>query len=188
MNTLATLICVDLQEEFVLPGRPWADPQGPEVLDACRRALQAAREARWRIAHAHLKRGGPMTDPRALVCPASGCRPEPGEILLRRPGVSIFSHPETCELVAEAADSEAPVIMLGFSAPMSLSASLFDAHDRGLPLSLLKGAAGGANIGAWRAQETRDFCEAIAAKLGRLADPEHLGLGGASTQPALRLV
>lgn len=188
MKTLATLICVDLQEEFVLPGRPWADPQAPQVLEVCRAALTAARAARWRIAHAHLHRGGPMTDPRALSRPASGFRPEPDEVLLRRTGVSIFSHPETCEIAAEAAACQAPVVMVGFSAPMSLSASLFDAHDRGLPLSLLKGAAGGADIGAWRAQETRHFCEAIAARLGRLADAERIGLDGSRSARVLRLV
>lgn len=166
------LICVDLQQEFATPGRPWADPDAGRVVAVCRRAIAGAREAGWRLVHTHLASGGPMANGDGLARVIPGCQPHPGEVLLRRPGVSIFSHPEMEPLLAEAEADGAPVVMAGFCAPMSLSASLFDAHDRSRPLALLDEACGGADIGRWSAAQTRAMCMDTAAKLGRLA---HLG-------------
>jgi len=170
------LICVDLQEEFATAGRPWADPDAGRIAAVCRRVIAGARTAGWRLVHTRLETGGPMADGGGLKRVIAGCEPMAEEILLRRPGVSIFSHPEMDGLLAEAGEAGVPVVMTGFCAPMSLSASLFDAHDRGRPLALLEDACGGATIGAWSARETRLFCAATAAKLGRLT---HLGDFGA---------
>lgn len=62
--------------------------------------------------------------------------------------------------------------MIGFSAPMSLTSTLYDAEDRRVRLSLVEGAIGGADVGEWAADDTRALCCDTARRLGRAATLE----------------
>ncbi|WP_375283979.1 cysteine hydrolase family protein [Marinicauda pacifica] len=158
------LLCMDLQQEFVVPGRPWADPEGEEIAEICVTVLRAAREAGWTIIHSQLHRGGPMLDGQGLHQSILGCEPKPGEVLLRRAGISAYAHPELDSIMQGATSG---VVMIGFSAPMSLTTTLYDAEDRGQPLKLLEEACGSAEVGDWSAEHTRGLCIATARKLNR---------------------
>jgi nicotinamidase-related amidase len=128
------LLCLDLQMEFIAPGRPFADPDGDLIAARCSELIQDAREAGWSVVHTQLHRGGPLIAGQGLTQPIPGCEPRPGEVLLRRAGVSAFAHPDLEGVLQGAAESGAYVI--GFSAPLSLTSTLFDAEDRGQTLRL----------------------------------------------------
>jgi nicotinamidase-related amidase len=159
------LLCVDLQQEFVAFGRPFADPDGDEIGAVCAHLIAQAREAGWTVAHAQLHQGGPVIAGHGLTQPIPGCEPRPGEVLLRRAGVSAFAHPDMEGVLDSAMGEE--VYMIGFSAPMSLTSTLYDAEDRRAPLRLVEGAIGGADVGEWAAEDTRALCCETARRLGR---------------------
>ncbi|TGY87771.1 isochorismatase family protein [Marinicauda algicola] len=158
------LLCVDLQQEFVVPGRPWADPDGEDIAEVCIAVLGAARQAGWQLVHSQLHRGGPMLAGEGLHQSIPGCEPKPGEVLLRRAGISAYAHPDLDSIMESAS---AGVVMIGFSAPMSLTTTLYDAEERGHPLRLLEEACGSADVGDWSAEHTRGLCIDTARRLGR---------------------
>lgn len=159
------LLCMDLQQEFTAPGRPFADPDGDQIARVCSHIIHNARLAGWTLVHAQLHQGGPLIAGRGLTQPLRGCEPRPGEVLLRRAGVSAYAHPDLDGILESGMDSGA--YMIGFSAPMSLTHTLFDAEDRGHALNVVQGAIGGADVGEWSAEDTRALCEDTAERLGR---------------------
>lgn len=169
------LLCLDLQQEFITPGRPWSDPDGDEVVAMCAHIIEAARTAGWSLVHAHLHQGAPMIAGHGLTQPIPGCEPRPGEVLLRRAGVSAYAHPDL-DGILEGADAGSAFV-IGFSAPMSMTATLFDAADRVHALSLIVDAVGAADVGEWGAEHTRALCIDTARKMQRavrLADVKGL--------------
>ena len=164
---MPVLLCVDLQMEFIAPGRPWADPDGDEIAARCADVLDNARSNGWLVVHTQLHRGGPMLDGDGLPASIPGCAPRPGEVLLKRAGVSAYAHPDMDGVMAGCLAEGA--IMIGFTAPMSLTTTLYDAEDRGHQLALLEEACGSAHVGEWGAEHTRALCVATARKLQRSA-------------------
>jgi len=163
---LPVLLCLDLQMEFVQPERPWSDPEGPRVAAVCASILAEARAANWSIVHAQLHPGGPIMAGHGLHQPAQGCEPRPGEVLLRRAGVSAYAHPDLTGIMECAMG--APAYMIGFSAPTSMTATLFDAEERGHALALVEEAIGSAEVGDWTADEARALCMDTADRVNRL--------------------
>lgn len=160
------LLCMDLQMEFVAPGRPWADPDGEAVAARCAEMIELARESGWTLVHAQLHPGGPMMAGDGLPQPIPGCEPRPGEVLLRRAGVSAYAHPDMAGILEGAMG--APSFMIGFSAPMSLTSTLLDAEERGHGLALIDDTVGAADVGEWGAEHTRALCLDTAERLSRL--------------------
>lgn len=164
------LVCIDLQQEFVTPGRPWADPDGDEISQVCAETLKAAREAKWEIIHLVFHRGTPMMDGACLPGPIPGCEPLKGERVLKRSGVSAYSHPDVEHLLVPNLDPEGPqpkCIMIGFNAATSLTTTLYDAQDRCHDLNLLEEACGASDSGDWSAEHSRALCIKTARDLGR---------------------
>ncbi len=166
------LLCMDLQQEFIAPGRPFADPDGDQIGAVCADLLAQARAAGWTVVHALLHQGGPVIAGHGLTQPIRGCEPRPGEVVLRRAGVSAFAHPDMDGILESCADADA--YMIGFCAPMSLTSTLFDAEDRRLTLNLVEGAIGGADVGEWSADDTRALCCDTARRLKRSVTLETL--------------
>ena len=164
------LICMDLQQEFVTPGRPWADPDGEEISEVCEQTIKATREACWTLIHMQLHRGSPMMDGPCLPQSIPGCEPRKGEVVLKRSGVSAYSHPDLDGLLSPYLDPDASkpsCIMIGFSAGTSLTSTLYDAQDRCHNLKLLEEACGSADAGDWSAEHTRALCIKTARELDR---------------------
>ncbi|MCC5996607.1 MAG: isochorismatase family protein [Oceanicaulis sp.] len=188
MPGVPVLLCLDLQQEFIAPGRPWADPDGDGVAQMCTRIISGAREAGWLLVHAHLYQGAPMIAGHGLTQPIPGCEPRPGEVLLRRAGVSAYAHPDLDGILDGGGSGRA--YLIGFSAPMSLTATLFDAADRGHPLTLIEEAVGAADVGEWGAEHTRALCTDTARKMDRavrLEAVEGLELPAAPSVEGLRI-
>ncbi|XBQ15460.1 MAG: isochorismatase family protein [Oceanicaulis sp.] len=167
---IPVLVCMDLQMEFVAPGRPFADPDGEEIAALCADLMVRAREAGWSLVHAHQHQGGALMPGMGLSQPAPGCEPRPGEVLLRRAGVSAYAHPDLDGILEGSMDAGA--YLIGFSAPTSLTTTLYDAQDRGHRLTLIEEAIGGADVGEWSAEHTRALCVDSARKMGRSAGIE----------------
>ncbi len=165
------LLCVDLQMEFVAPGRPFADPDGEEIASRCASIISDARDAGWSVVHVQLHQGGALVAGHGLIQPIQGCEPRPGEVLLRRAGVSAFAHPDLEGILEAAAGSGAYAI--GFSAPTSLTSTIFDAEDRLQPLHFVEGAIGGADNAEWSAEDSRALLLDTARRMNR-----HMTLDG----------
>ena len=104
-------------------------------------------------------------------------------MLLRRAGVSAYAHPDLDGILEGCTDAAA--YMIGFSAPMSLTTTLFDAEDRAHSLSLIEEAVGSADVGEWSAEHARALCIDTARKLGRATCRVDLGvLGGEAVSAA----
>ena len=159
------LLCLDLQMEFVAPGRPFADPDADAIAALCGDLIREARMAGWSVVHAQLHQGGPLIAGHGMTEPIKGCEPRPEEVLLRRAGVSAFAHPDLDGVLESGMGSGAYVI--GFSAPLSLTATILDADDRGHRLSLVEEAIGGADVSEWSAEESRALCIDTARRIKR---------------------
>ncbi|MFW6299425.1 MAG: cysteine hydrolase family protein [Oceanicaulis sp.] len=175
------LVCLDLQMEFIAPGRPFADPDGDAVGAVCADIIKRARAANWTVVHAQLHQGGPLMAGMGMTQPIPGCEPRPGEVLLRRAGVSAYAHPDLDGILEGALGARA--YLMGFSAGTSLNTTLFDAQDRGHDLVLIEDAVGAADVGEWASNENRALCVDTARSMGRavqLAEIRDLAGAGAA--------
>ena len=166
MSTQApVLLCMDLQAEFAAPGRPFADPDGEVVGAHCAQLIEAVRIRGWTVIHALGHAGSAIMPVGGLQATLPGCGPNAGDVVLRRAGVSAFSHPDLDDLLESGASGG--VYMIGFSAPISLTSTLFDALDRRRPIYLVEDAIGAADIGDWSADHTRALCIDTARRMER---------------------
>src|SRR5258706_16008134 len=70
------LVCVDLQREYVVPGRPLYEVSAPPVADVCRRMLHFARSRKWRVVHTQLRQAdGLFARSGYFGAPIEGLRP-----------------------------------------------------------------------------------------------------------------
>ncbi|HUZ12165.1 MAG TPA: isochorismatase family protein [Caulobacteraceae bacterium] len=146
-STAPWLICLDLQREFVVPGRPHYDPSADQVAGACARVIDHARAARWRIVHSQRRRlGGLFCGETLFGAPIEGLRPLISEPVFLRTGLSAFSSPEFASRVEDARNCE--VCLIGFSVADSCLATAFSAIDAGLSLTVVEDAIGGDAPGA----------------------------------------
>ena len=146
------LICMDLQQEFIAPGRPFADPEGDDIAAVCQSLIEQARDAGWTVLHSQLHQGGSIIAGHGLTQPIKGCEPLAGEILLRRAGVSAYAHPDMDGILANCLEDN--VYMIGCSGPLSLTQTLFDAEDRAHRLQLVQGAILGIKQSLRQRQQT----------------------------------
>jgi nicotinamidase-related amidase len=133
------LICLDLQREYVVPGRPKFDPGADAVAQACDRLLRHARDAHWRVVHAH-QRAGDMAETNRFGSPIDGLRPLVREPIFMRAGLSAFSNPDFAAELRAARGAD--VYLIGFSLSGSCLATALAAVDAGLSISLVEDAVG----------------------------------------------
>jgi nicotinamidase-related amidase len=136
------LICLDLQRDHVVPGRPLYAEENAEVASACRRVLDHAREEGWRIVHSQMRQEDAGQWPRKLFsAPIEGLRPLISEpVFFRRGSLSAFSDPGFAAELREARGDE--VFLIGFSLADTCLATALGAVDEGLSLTLLDDAVG----------------------------------------------
>jgi nicotinamidase-related amidase len=135
------LVCLDLQREFVVPGRPSYAAANAAVVAACRRVLEIARAARWRVVHSqHRDEGPPPAAHEMFGAPIEGLRPLVSESVFFRRGLSAFGNPAFAAELRRARGGE--VFLIGFSLPDSCLATALAAVDEGLSLTLLEDAVG----------------------------------------------
>jgi nicotinamidase-related amidase len=134
------LICLDLQRDHVVPGRPRYAASNAAVVTACASVLGLARDEGWRIVHSQVRPDGPP-QPRALFgAPIEGLRPLISEPVFFRKGLSAFGDPTFASELRVARGQE--VFLIGFSLADTCLATALAAVDAGLTLTLVEDAVG----------------------------------------------
>ena len=142
------LVCLDLQREYVVPGRPRYSAAHSAVVMACRSVLQIARAAGWRVVHSQTRSEDAGLSPREMFgAPIEGLRPLVTEPVFFRRGLSAFANPAFASELRFARNAE--VYLIGFSLADSCLATALAAVDEGVSLTLVEDAVGaGAAEGA----------------------------------------
>ena len=135
------LICLDLQRDYVVPGRPRYAVENAQVAAACVRVLGHARDAGWRIVHSQLRQGDSGGWPRELFsAPIEGLRPLITEPVFFRRGLSAFGDSGFAAEMRAARGHD--VFLIGFSLADTCLATVMAGVDEGLSLTLLEDAVG----------------------------------------------
>jgi nicotinamidase-related amidase len=117
-----TLVLVDVQNEYVTPGRPFRLAGIGPSLDNVRRLLARAREAGWRVVHVqHLQPGAvfaPGTEHGAFI---PGFEPAEGEAHVVKGKLSSYSE-DAYRALIDAADGE--VLIAGYGSTMCCLATV----------------------------------------------------------------
>ena len=147
------LVCLDLQRDFVIPGRPHFAEASAGVASACVRVLGHARAAGWRVVHSQLRQADAGVFGRGLFdAPIEGLRPRTTEPVFFRRSLSAFADAEFSEELRGALGAE--VILIGFSLCDTYLATALAAVDLGLDLTLVEDAVGAGGAGAKVASES----------------------------------
>ena len=135
------LICLDLQRDYVVPGRARYAPAHSGIVLACRQVLDIARAGGWRVVHSQTRRDESALIQRDMFgAPIEGLRPLVTEPVFFRRGLSAFANP--CFAAEMRAARGAEVFLIGFSLADSCLATALAAVDEGLELTLLDDAVG----------------------------------------------
>jgi len=146
-NSTPWLICLDLQRDCVIPGRPRYDAGNAEVAAVCARVLALARCEGWRIVHSQVRDGhAPLAPAQGFHSPIEGLRPLIAEPMYFRRGLSAFANPEFgAEMLAARGER---VFLIGFSLADSCLATALAGIDAGLRLTLIEDAVGAVDTAA----------------------------------------
>ena len=137
----AWLICLDLQRDYVVPGRPRYSLANTEVADRCARVLGLARDEGWRVVHSQFRAETSAPWPRELFgAPIEGLRPLVSEPVYFRKGLSAFANPGFTQEMRVARGAE--VYLIGFSLADTCLATALAGVDEGLSLTLVEDAVG----------------------------------------------
>jgi len=145
------LMCLDLQREYVVPGRPRYDAANAAVVAACAQVLRTARRRQWRVVHSQLRSDkAPLSAREMFGAPIEGLRPLITEPVFFRRGLSAFGNAAFAEHLKSARGAE--LFVIGFSLADTCLATALAAVDEGLSPTLIEDAVGaGAGAGAGEA-------------------------------------
>lgn len=159
------LLCLDMQREYSVPGRPLFS-EGVEVqVERCREILAAARAACWRIVHVQMHRQGALfAQGGPYARPIPGLEPRTDEPVFLRTELSALS----CEGFRALARSEpgAEFHLIGFSMTGSGLATLFSGFDLGVRITVVEDAVGGAAAGLLERGKLGSGFKGVVAQLG----------------------
>jgi nicotinamidase-related amidase len=135
------LICLDLQRDYVVPGRPRYSIANTEVAATCAQMLSLARDTGWRVVHSQVRAPSPTPWPRELfAAPIEGLRPLISEPVYFRRGLSAFTDPGFAAELRGARGAD--VYLMGFSLSDTCLATALAGVDEGLSLTLVEDAVG----------------------------------------------
>jgi nicotinamidase-related amidase len=138
-NSTCWLICLDLQRDCVIPGRPRYVAGAANIATICAGVLAHARNEGWRVVHSQVR------DPRSLAAqafdaPIEGLRPLITEPVYFRSGLSAFANPEFAAEMLGACGEE--TFLIGFSLADSCLATALAGVDAGLRMTVVEDAMG----------------------------------------------
>jgi nicotinamidase-related amidase len=162
------LICLDLQRDYVVPGRPRYSLANTEVAATCARVLHFARDEGWRVVHSQYRGETTAPWPRELFgAPIEGLRPLISEPVYFRKGLSAFANPGFAEEMRVARGAQ--VYLIGFSLADTCLATTLAGVDEGLSLTLVEDA-----VGASEELATADVARTILKPFVELASSRRL--------------
>ena len=135
------LVCLDLQRDYVIPGRPRYTAGNADVASICARVLGLARDQNWRIVHSQVREEDTTAWPRELFrAPIEGLRPLITEPVFFRRELSAFANAGFAAELRAARGAE--VYLIGFSLADTCLATALAGVDEGLSLTLVDDAIG----------------------------------------------
>jgi nicotinamidase-related amidase len=136
------LICLDLQRDYVIPGRPGYAEANTRVASVCARVLGRARREGWRIVHSQVRDPRAPLSPRLMFdAPIEGLRPLISEPVYLRRSLSAFADPAFAAEMEAARGEE--VFLVGFSLVGTCLATALGAVDAGIDLTVIEDGVGG---------------------------------------------
>ena len=165
MNPIAPcLILLDCQMDQVQPPDGKIDPENQAVIKRIETLLQHARHKGWTVCHSQLapERGEPAR------VPIKSLRPTTRETVFVQPGLSAFSDPYFHQILARSAGT--PCLLIGFSAPFAMLATVFDAQTRGQELTVVPDAVGSLAVEPRNVAETRSMSFDLIGRLSPTLD------------------
>jgi ureidoacrylate peracid hydrolase len=173
-TTSPTLVVIDVQKEYITPGRPFYLSGIEPSLSNARRLLEHARAEGWSIIHVqHLQDGAVFN----RDDPASGFiesfEPFAAELHVKKDKLSAFTNPQFAAAI-EAADS-ADIFVMGYGSTMCCLATVVDAPLYGRKLTFVHDASWARAPGpAFNEAETHRHATAIIGIHGKLATVEQV--------------
>lgn len=135
------LVCLDLQRDYVVPGRPRYVSENAGVAATCARVLGFARDEGWRVVHSQLMQDEAAPWPRDLFrAPIEGLRPLISEPVFFRQGLSAFGNPAFAAELKLARGKD--VYLIGFSLADTCLATALAGVDAGVSMILVEDAVG----------------------------------------------
>lgn len=161
------LLCLNLNREYVTPGRPLFTQSGISAAACARLLLNNARRRGWVVAHVQNRRGR-FSNAESFQSPIEGLEPLPSEPLFLIRHRSALAH---LDLRSRVSAERPPVVyLMGFTLAHEGLATLFDAADLGLSLRIVSDAVASPPIGDRTATEIDRAALAIAASLSAVAN------------------
>jgi len=162
------LICLDLQRDYVIPGRPRYSAANTEVAATCARVLDLARNEGWRVVHSQLRTEAVTPWRHELFgAPIEGLRPLISEPVYFRSGLSAFTNSGFAAELRFARGAD--VFLVGFSLVDTCLATVLAGVDEGLSLTLVEDA-----IGASEELAATDVARAILTPFVQFASSRRL--------------
>ena len=166
MTTPATpsLVLLDCQRNRIERPDGGIDPENREAAAAIAALLRQARADGWSVCHCqHAGEGAP-----ADRTPIDGLRPHSREPVFVRRGLSAFSDTYFHQILARSAGT--PCLLIGFSAPFAMLATVFDAQTRGQELTVVPDAVGSLAVEPRNVAETRSMSFDLIGRLSPTLD------------------
>jgi ureidoacrylate peracid hydrolase len=139
------LIVIDIQREYITPGRPFHISSIGPSLEKAYSMLQCARSQGWPIAHVqHLQDGDLFNRSAATSDFVDGFMPEHGETIAVKGNFSSFSSPEFVKFTAEHADHE--FLVIGYGTTMCCLSTIVDGYHRGYRYALVEDACAARSV------------------------------------------
>ena len=159
-----TLILLDCQSER--GATPDASQQA--VLERITRLLSAARHRGWSVMHSQFQAPATLNPIRLLpAAPIPALKPLAREPVFLRSALSAYSDRDFEPLVQR--QMAGPVFLVGFSAPFSVLATVFDSVARDQRLTVIPEAVGTAPLGAQTTSNVTDVALELIGRLTRTA-------------------
>jgi nicotinamidase-related amidase len=141
-----------------------ADPSQHRVIERITRLLSTARLSGWTVMHSQFQAPASLNPIRLLpAAPIPALKPLAREPVFVRSAMSAYSDRDFEPLIQRQLAS--PVFLVGFSAPFSVLATVFDSVARGQRLTVIPEAVGTSPLGA---QTTSNVTEVALELIGRL--------------------
>jgi ureidoacrylate peracid hydrolase len=136
------LVVVDIQREYVTPGRPFHIASIGPSLENARRVLETARKRGWPIYHVrHLQDGALFNRGDELSGFVQGFEPQADEREIHKGNFSCYSAPEFVEAMARHAARGDEIVLIGYGSTMCCLSTIIDGYHRGQKMTFVPEAS-----------------------------------------------
>ncbi len=166
---MKALVVIDIQREYVLPGRLFhISSIGPSLSNAYA-MLRYARSQNWPIVHVqHLQDGDLFNRASANSDFVDGFVPERGETHIVKGNYSSYSSPEFVQFVDEHRDHE--FVVIGYGTTMCCLSTIVDGYHRGQRFALVEDACAARAAGGHSEASMHQHATAIIGTFARLTN------------------